>query len=503
MRRELAVTVVALIAACTQEGSTASGQTSESTPAGLAAFHLAQSGDGRVSFGGSSLQGNVQEYSDVVFRAEKGTELRAETLRIAGARETADGPVFDTLEILGLVGEADGEIFTLDRIYVEEPNALFASIVSRAFSVEGLEDDEELGAFTDYAFETFAIEGFGTQSDSGAVAFENIRLTDLSGGKLGGFLFEGLTGAGDATDATAVAFSLGSWSMNGLDLSGVDSLSDADLDDPEELQAALLESGLNDPFVKHYDDYAVEDLRIDIDGVIVALDSAVGEARQTRVGVETEDTLSRLTVEFDGDKDLGAQALEGFALFGYERFEINGRFVQLADQVQDRLVTDEYALQAEDAFELELDYDFGGVGAYMAAAAEQGFGLSDDFDPEDMMEVLGALVLNGFELRLIDDSIVERSLQAAAAMQGQTPEQVREQAIALMTVGAMMAPPGAVQALVAESITAAGTFLTEPGTLRVTLAPDAPVAVSELIAAFESEDYELALAMLNIEVAAD
>jgi hypothetical protein len=514
MRRELAIPLAALVAACSPPGSsdgssqssaqrsTAPRQIAETTQDGLAAFHLAQSGEGRVAFGSSAVEGGVQVFSDVVFRGDDGSELRAETLRIAGARETADGSLFDRLEIVDLVGSDGVDEFTVDRILIEDPNPLFATVIAQALSDEGVDEDADWGAFTDYAFRTLAVEGFGADSDDGAFALEALRFSDLSGGVLGGFAFEGLTGSGDA-DGSQVSFELGSWTMNGLDLSGADAFSARDVEDPEDLQAALFESGFNDPFRKHYDDYALEDVRIDVDGVMVSLASFEGTAQQTRVGVETEDTLDGLVVEFDGKRNLGAQALQMLSFLDYDRIEINGHLEQTANQVEDRIVSDEYSITASDAFALELDYDFGGVRAYMENVAEQGFDITADMSPEAMTELLGPLLVHGFELRLVDDSIVERALAAAATMQGQTPDQVREQAIAIMTVGTMMVPPGPVQALAMEAIGATGDFLTEPGTLRITLSPDEPVALSDLLAAFESEDYDSAVGLLNIEVAAE
>jgi hypothetical protein len=515
MRRELAIPLAALIAACSPEGATtgstadsprrsaASRAPSETTPEGLASFHLAQSGDGRIEFGSSTSQGGVHELTDVIIRGDQGEELRAQTLRISGARETPDGPVFDSLELLDLVGSGDGDEFTIERVLVEDPNPLLATFIAQALSEEGVDEDADWGKLTDYSFGALALEGFDMQMDDGAFALETLRFADLSGGVLGGFAFEGLTGAGTSDDATQVSFALDSWIMNGLDLSGADAFDETVMDDPDALQAALFESGFNDPFRKHYDDYEFEGLTIDVDGVMVALASLEGTARQTRVGVETSDILDGLVVEFDGKRSLGAQALQVMSFLDYDRIEINGRFEQVANQVEDRLVTEEYALRAEDAFALELGYDIGGVQAYMQAAAQKGFSLSDDFSPEAMTELLGPLLVNGFELRLIDDSIVERSLAALGTMQGQTPDQVREQAVGLMALGTMMSPPGPVQALAAEAIAAATSFLEEPGTLRITVAPDEPVAFADLLAAFESEDYEQALSLLNVEVAAE
>lgn len=533
MRRSFAVVAVAVIAACSQEGSTASGQanpsvsTSPSTSEGLSLFHVADSGSGRVSFASSSTQGDYQVLSGVVFRGDDGAEVRAETLRLAGARETPDGPVFEALEILGLTGgDATEGAFSLDRIVIEQPTPMLAALVAQALSDEGVDEDADWGDPSDYGFASFALEGFSaeipdgfaedmtadpkkgatTQSSgsSGVVAFDGLRLTGLGDSKLAGFAFDNFTMDAPMEDGSGgrMTMSLDRISLNGLDMTGLDDIADADFEDPDAFEQAMADSGLSNPFVKRYDDYLLQGFTADIDGVLVALGRLGGSAEQTRAGIETSDVLDGLTVAFDGDKATGAQALSGLEMLGYDSIEINGRFVQTADESQDRLFSDEYVLEAVDAFSLALAYDLTGVGAYIRAAAEQGMAF-DSFDPNAVAELLAPLMINGFELRLTDDSIVERALQAAAEQQGTTPDAVREQATAMMAIGTLMAPPGAVQTLVAEAIEAAGTFLEEQGTLRISLSPDQPVAVADLVSAFESQDFDTALGMLNVEVAAE
>ena len=116
------------------EAERASGEgvdTSASTPEGLAFFQVAESGSGRVSFASTRTDGDYQVFSDVVFEGEDGSDVRAETMRLAGARETPDGPVFDSLEILGLTGgDASEGAFTLDRIVVDKPSPLLASLIA-------------------------------------------------------------------------------------------------------------------------------------------------------------------------------------------------------------------------------------------------------------------------------------------------------------------------------------------------------------------------------------
>jgi hypothetical protein len=302
-----------------------------------------------------------------------------------------------------------------------------------------------------------------------------------------------------------VAFELREFSFNGLDLSGLDTLAEIDSEDSEEFEQALIDAGWGDPYQKRYDNYALEGLRIDVDGVLIGLESLAGTAEQNRQVLAMDDRLDALTVEFDDSKDLGSQGLAGLQMLGYDRIEINGRFRQQADGGADRVSSEEYSLTATDALALELDYDIGGIADYIQAAKELGFSSMDaeNMDPDTMMQLFGPLTVHSFELRLVDDSLVERALQAAADSQGSTPEMMRQQAIAFLTIGTLMAPPGAVQTLVSEAITASTSFLEEPGTLRISINPDQPVSVADLIQAFESEDYDSALELMNIEIAAE
>jgi hypothetical protein len=543
MRREFAVVAVAVIAACSQEGSTASGQgneakagpvqTSASTPEGLALFHVAESGDGRVSFASSSIQGDYQVLSDLVFVGDDGAEVRAETLRLAGARDTADGPVFDSLEILGLTGgDATEGAFHLNRIVIDKPTPMLASLIAQALSDDGVDEDADWGDPSDYGFQTFALEGFSADIPSegaatpadvrkkgaitrdppvgagGSMSFDDLLLSGLGDSKLASFSFDGFSLNAPMEDGTGgmVTMNLDSISMSGLDMSGIDELADADLDDPEAFEQAMAESGFSNPFLKRYDDYALEGFAADIDGVLIGLERLGGTAEQVRGGgVETSDTLQGLTVSFDSSKSTGAQGLAGLQMLGYDSLEINGRFVQNADQANDRLSSDEYVLEAVDAFSLALAYDITGIGAYLQAAAEQGVDLSsmDSFDPEAVAALVAPLMINGFELKITDDSLIERALQAVADQQGSTPDEVRVQATAMMAVGALMAPPGAVQTLVSDAIGAAGTFLEEQGTLRITVDPEEPVSIADLMAAFEAQDFDTALSLLNVEVVAE
>lgn len=527
MRREAyIVSAAAIIAASLPLGSAAYGQDAEA----LAFFNLAESGDGRVSFDSSQRRGNAQVFTGVTFLSEDGEEMQAEELRLTGARQTNDGPVFDSLEIVNLTGSFDegfdddaspapgkggkgGVVessstgtgtLSIDRIVVEQPSPLLAAVIAQAFSLEETDDDADWGKPSDYAFDAIAVEGLSIDTPDGVFTFDTLSFSGFTGETLANFTFSNLVGSG-TSEGSDVAFELREFSFNNLDLSGLDALAEVDSEDSEEFEQALFDAGWGDPYKKRYDDYALEGLRIDVDGVLIGLESLAGSAEQNRQVLAMDDRLEALTVEFDDSKDLGAQGLAGLQMLGYDRIEINGRFVQQADGGADRVSSDEYSLTATDALALELDYDIGGIADYIQAAKELGFSSMDaeNMDPETMMQLFGPLTVHSFELRLVDDSLVERALQAAADSQGSTPEMMRQQAIAFMTIGTLMAPPGAVQTLVSEAITASTSFLEEPGTLRISINPEQPVSVADLIQAFQSEDYDSALELMNIEVVAE
>jgi hypothetical protein len=234
----------------------------------------------------------------------------------------------------------------------------------------------------------------------------------------------------------------------------------------------------------------------------LSLDRLGGSAQTVRAGVRTTDAIDGLSISFDGSKSTGAQALGALSALGYDRFDVSSRCVQLADEANDRVSSEDCALEAADAFSLSSSYSISGVAAYMAAAAAQGVEMSS-LDADLAAEALEPLTINSFELRLIDDSLVERALQAVAEQQSTTPDVIRQQATAMMAIGTLMAPPGAVQTLVGEAIAAVGEFLETPGSLRISIAPAEPVSIGALMTTIEAQDFDSAISMLNIEIAAE
>ncbi|MGD2133243.1 MAG: hypothetical protein PVI23_10655 [Maricaulaceae bacterium] len=516
MRAVTAVSVSALLIACSPDSATAqseaelntSGSPAATADEALAALGLAQSGSGILSFASVETQGSAQVFSNVTFEAPDGDGgFTAETLRLVNPRTDGDGVVFDGLEILNLAGGDDEFRINVDRWVLVEPNPAIARIVAMAFAGEEPDEDYDWGAPSDYGFAAFEISGVsmageGDDADLENLSIGSISLRDFAAGQLGSFLFENLDIAAVSEEGEDVSITLGEFSINGLDLAALDEIAEMeDFDDEEAFQNALLNSGLSDPYKKYYDDYALRAFALSVDGVNVGLESYAGELQQTRVGLESVDTLRGLTVSFDDAYDSGAQALQALAMLGYEGFTVEGDFVQTMNEVEDRVASDEFSLRIIDALTFEADYDFGGIGDYVKNAAKL-MDASAEIDPSELNEAIAPLILSNFELRLTDESIVERALNAVAEQQGSTPERVRQQAIGMLALGSITAPPE-LQPIVSDAIEAATAFLETPGsTLRIALAPEEPLQLSDVVAAFEQGDIEGGVSLLNVQIEA-
>jgi hypothetical protein len=98
-------------------------------------------------------------------------------------------------------------------------------------------------------------------------------------------------------------------------------------------------------------------------------------------------------------------------------------------------------------------------------------------------EAMGALEIGSFELKIKDDSLVDRIFNAVAAQNGQDPEQMRNQISQMMGMAPLMAQQAGVDsALASEFATAVSSFISEPKTLTIQLDPEESLSLGEMSA---------------------
>lgn len=121
-------------------------------------------------------------------------------------------------------------------------------------------------------------------------------------------------------------------------------------------------------------------------------------------------------------------------------------------------------------------------------------------NPMSLMFLAFAMTLNEATLEFEDDSLTERALAFFAEDQGTDVTTMRAQALGIIPfIAAPLQRPEFLTALT----TAASAFLAEPGTLRLTMLPDAPVPFMALMEAADGDDPGRLIDLLNVKISAE
>ena len=140
----------------------------------------------------------------------------------------------------------------------------------------------------------------------------------------------------------------------------------------------------------------------------------------------------------------------------------------------------------EDGFRLDFSGKYEGASAFAAAQAKA---VAEDAPADSgtmMQDALKKMLVHNFQISLDDDGFVNRAFNAYAAQSGQDPQQLRSQTAGMMAMAPMMAAGAGVDPeLAGEATTALSSFLTDPKTLTITLAPEKPLRVADFV---EMED---------------
>jgi hypothetical protein len=134
----------------------------------------------------------------------------------------------------------------------------------------------------------------------------------------------------------------------------------------------------------------------------------------------------------------------------------------------------------ENGFRVDFSGQYEGASAMAAAQAKA----SADDTPADpgamMQDALDKMLIHNFRLAIDDDGFLARGFNAYAAQSGQDPQQLRSQAAGMMAMAPMMAAGSGIDPeLATEVATALSSFITDPKTLTLTLAPAKPVRLAD------------------------
>ncbi|MEQ9436374.1 hypothetical protein [Hyphomonas sp.] len=479
----------------------------------LSAFSLTQSGSGRVSFESSDVKGAKAVFKDVTLLASeddsvegmslddddgelhlKGADLKAATMEFEGLGMIDGKPNFSRVVLSDVSfvpknpeeSQGTSEIKSMELV---NPSPETAAWIASLFGKGEAMDMPEGKAL---AFDLWSMKDMNFQIDEqdgqkGAFLISSISVLGLKDEKMAQMALKGLTfDMTDPMDDTDVKARLGNVDIRGVNFGMFAEMSE---DSGNGSAAGLFEMLQNDPANPGYDSIEINDLNIDVSGAafdMPKLNSRVSRDKKGRaVKVVTDPFKMTLgTVEGELGEKLGSQ----LALLGYEKLELSGQGEQSYDPDKDMVTIAEGKnfWKLEDGFRVDFSGKYEGASAFAAAQATP---VADDgpADPgAQMQEALQKMLIHNFRMSFDDNGFVDRAFNAYAAQSGQDPQQLRSQTAGMMAMAPMMAAGAGIDPeLAGEAATALSSFLTDPKTLTITLAPAKPLRVAEFV---EMED---------------
>lgn len=469
-------------------------------PQALTALSLDGSSSGRVSFGGSKLNGDTAVFTDVLLRAPEDDDddedafsdgdLKAGKIEFTGLAMVNGQPSFSRMLISDVTTtpseseDARQNSVSVASVDLVNPSPEVAAWVASLFSNEDPGDLPEGDAlsFDLWSMDNLQVVIDEEDGEAGIYGMETVFVSGMKDQKAARMLLHGMTfDFQDPAENTNVKANLGDLDMRGFDFSVFAPEEGDDLEDSFE---SGFMAGFNpkDPANPGYDSINLKDLNIDISGANLAmaeLISTVSHDSQGRaVKIVTDPTTLKVTA---GEGELGEQLGAQLATLGYESVELSMASEQTYDPNADivTLAKGKNYWELKDGF--RLDYAAKYEGASALAAAQKDAELDSDAPGEMLEETLENLLIHSLDLSLNDNGIVDRAFNSYAAQSGDDPQELRNQVAGMMAMAPMMmSGSGMDMELLTEASTALSSFITNPQTLTISLKPQTPLKVSEL-----------------------
>lgn len=448
---------------------------------------------GRASWEERSFSGGTYRFTGFSLVLDEAGELviTADAMEIAAPR-LEDGIVrFDRLVLEnGTLPSEDGAEARFERLVIDRPGPELSRSVAASFTGEEAALPDLAGNLDAYSFRELSLTGFslsGGEFDgvmqAGAIILEQLDADGLESARIEGLRMEShgdeplelaieqarIDGAGARFIAALVAGE----ASNPLNL--------AVSANPADFYRALRLDGLAGTASGLA--FAMETFRVDVSDV--------------REGTRTRIHMPELTLSAQRNSDAGAQIEGALAFLGYEDVVLSLESDAIYDPASDTARTQNTnRFIWRDGLTLDFRQEISGVAAYgEAVAAAQAAGKTGDA----VMEGLDRhLLLHSFEMRLEDQSLLERSFTAYGAMLGMNPAQARLQASALVTLGLSAAPREVPRSFLNAIAMPLSEFVRDGGTLVLTLDPPAPVPMNTLTS--PSGDFDIDRLGLSVRV---
>lgn len=493
--------ILLALTACDRAEDTAQAPASAQTA--LDRMGLIEGGNDRIAFAGMNERDGRYVFTDVVIRgtqddddeSEGPKDIFAERMILDRPRIADDRVTMEAFSLEGITASSgeEGGTLSLDRFGIDAPNEALAADIARFLA--GGNNDEIDADWSSYAFGSLSAEAFSATSESehGPVrmALEQFVVQEYADVELGRLAFTGFElEAATAEGPTLVR--LGDLSILGLKtgvyIDMMDAMSAGEGD--AAVFDAYSRSLLTTP-TDMFERFTVRDMAVSTSGIGMTLDEMTGAIAESGSLLRSEMEIGSAILTADPAQPGGAEVAMALGMLGYDRLELTLKSRSVYDAETGRAYTEgENYIELRDGVRIEFQQDMSGYDAYLEAVGQMVENGSETVDlaaaEEATSDAMMALILNSMSVRIVDLSLLDRALEAGAASQGLTKEQLRMQTAALIGMGLMAAPAEIPRPLLAELSTALTTFVNQGGSLTIAVEPAEPMSLGELTSRAEA-----------------
>lgn len=495
------VAAIAMMTACDQSGGSEAAPLEEITlregdpadaPDVISAMMLTNSGDGALAYESKDVDGANATFSNVTIADMDGVTI--DSLVFEGLDMIDGQAAFSRMSFSGITydapEEADTSTLTVGEIELINPSPALAAWVAGAL---GTGEPADFPSVDQVAFDAWAVSDVsgdfsGTEAE-GKYKLSSVNMRDFTGDKAALAEISGLSF--DIVDEDDMNFKggLDSMSVSGADLKFLTAMQQ-NAGDEEAMAAAMMSMMMSNPMEPGYDRISLDNFTFAGEGMDLAVPSVDAYVERNNDGKPVRFVLEPTSMTLDADADggeVGAQLAESLSMIGYEGIELRMASISDYDPEKDALTfeADDNYFELVDGARFSYGGDISGYAEFneqLAASMDmETLAEGGEPDPMVMQQAMGALEIGSLEIRVSDDSLMDRIFNAVAAQSGQDPEQMRAQASQMMGMAPLMAQQAGVDVAIATELgTALSSFIQDPKTLTIMIDPEEPVSMESL-----------------------
>jgi len=435
---------------------------------------LTESGEA-LSWAKTSGKNGNYTYTNLTAKDDDG-QLTIGKVTLTGVHMDGETASFDRADFsdIKIYDEKEDVTVTMETLSVARPTPDMAkAIITSLQNIKDLDDLDIKAKDLDMGFGALGMSGVSIKSEEVNLTTDSLMWGEDEDTKLTDFKIQDVNFNLTEKADEPITASLKSFSATGLRSDIFDNMSDAG-------KGPLgMMDGFN-PLAKMYSTMKMEDLNFDSNFVAVTSKGFEGKSTE-KGGVTTQTSVGEpfiIRLKEAPNDPQAKQAFEMVKELGFDELEFQSSQTTIMDSNKDTIAVKDGIFSMKDGFNLSYNYGATGVKAMTEKLqAQQASGARQS--PAAMQAMLGDMKINGFQMRLEDKSIVDRSLKLAGKFRGASADQVRKEMKVALSLAPMMAS-GLEGKMLGEMAGAFGDFIEDGGTLSIVVDPKEPLAVTAL-----------------------